>query len=363
MVFAIDASRANKKERTGVEWYSYHLIEEFKKTIPPDVRVVLYMQNEPTADLLPIPASWQIKILRWPFPFWTIFRLSLEMLWKKPDIFFSPANILPYFTPSKTSTTIHDVGFVCFSDCYSHSERRLQNFGVRRALTAATIFTPSNFTKQELMKIYSADPSKIFVTHLGHNTELLTAVSNSVNNAAEEYNIKKPYFLFVGRKERKKNIDGIMKAFKIFSEKHSDYSLVLAGPNANYELPISNYEVVNIAWIDNEERSYLMRNAEALLFPSLYEGFGLPILEAFNAGIPVITSNFSSMPEVAGEATLLIDPKNPADIAHAMERLITNPELKSRLVNAGLARLAKFSWEKCARETLTVIFPKNNGLG
>ena len=355
MLLAIDASRTNKKERTGVEWYSYFLIQEFKKIVPADTRVILYVQGEPLADLLPLPPNWEIKILRWPFRFWTIFRLSWEMLTHKPDIFFSPANILPFFTPAKTFTTIHDIGFKRFPECYGAGERRLQNFGVRHALRKADkIFTPSEFTKSELLTVYSAPAEKIAVTPLGYNTITATTVAETVHGILREHRIEKPYFLFIGRKDAKKNIAGIIEAFKIFRKKNPGYSLVLAGPG---KLQITNDElqITDIGWVDTEEKQALLKNCEAFIFPSLYEGFGLPILESFAAGTPVVTSNCASMPEVAGDAAILVNPKSSQEIADAMEKITKNPDLKSELIRRGTERLKNFSWIKCAKQTFEIL--------
>ncbi|MEK7067883.1 MAG: glycosyltransferase, partial [Patescibacteria group bacterium] len=129
-------------------------------------------------------------------------------------------------------------------------------------------------------------------------------------------------------------------------------SLVLAGPGEP-NIPISQYpNIFNLNWVNPEEKQTLLQNAEALLYPSLYEGFGLPILEAFDAGMPIITSNCASMPEVAGDAALLVNPKNTQEIADAMEKIIKNPDLKNELIQKGKERLKNFSWEKCARQTM-----------
>jgi len=366
MILGIDASRANKKERTGVEWYSYFLIREFKKLVPADARVILYLQSEPLPDILPLPPNWEIKILRWPFRFWTIFRLSWEMFWHKPDIFFSPANIPPFFTPEKTFTTIHDIGFKRFPECYSADERWLQDWGVRRAVkklntplrspssAGQAIFVPSEFTKKELVEVYGANAQKIIVTPLGFS-------SSAIPSSGEIKNIKKPYFLFIGRKESKKNISGLLEAFKIFQEKNPGYSLVLAGPpGIIHNTYYITQGVISLDWVSSADKQILLSNTEALLFPSLYEGFGLPILEAFSAGAPVITSNCASMPEVAGDAALLVDPKNPQEIAEAMNKITKNPALKAELIQKGLTRAQNFSWEKCAKDTLRILLGRQD---
>ncbi|MFC1612506.1 glycosyltransferase family 4 protein [Patescibacteria group bacterium] len=356
MMLGIDASRANKKKRTGVEWYSYFLIQKFKKLIPQDVDVILYSPSPLKKDLLPLPPNWKVKILNWPLGrFWTLLRFSWEMLQNKPDRLFVPSHIIPFFAPKKTFTTIHDIGFKRFPESYSWLQRLLQNFGTKRALSRAqTIFVPSEFTKKELKEVYGAPSEKITTTHLGSEAEPDTAVSSLI---IEKYKIKKPYLFYVGRLEKKKNIENIIRAFEIFSAQNPNYSLVLAGSPGygfnNVKCQMSNVKCLN--WIPTEDLPALMAEADIFLYPSLYEGFGIPILEAFSCGTPVITSNRASMPEVAGGAANLVNPESPEEIASAIQQILNNIELKQNLINKGLKRSQAFSWYKCALETLEII--------
>lgn len=347
MSIGIDASRANKEKRTGVEWYSYFLIQEFKRIVPADTQVILYSPTPLRDDLLPLPQNWEVRILRWPFArFWTIFRFSWEMLWRKPDALFVPSHIIPFFSPKRTFTTIHDIGFKRFPECYSWLGRCLQNFGTKRALhKAKKILTPSQFTKQELIKIYNAPEQKIIPIPHGCNTKLCAINADMV---LDKYKIKKPYLFYIGRLEKKKNIENILKAVKGLN-----ILLVLAGKKGlefpNYQLQITNYQY--LGWVNDKDAQMLMNEAEILLYPSLYEGFGFPILDAFSLGVPVITSNCASMPEVAGDAALLVNPKNPQEITEAIKKILTNPELKNNLISKGKERAKQFSWQTCAQKT------------
>lgn len=359
MIIGIDASRANKKERTGVEWYSYFLIQEFKRLVPAETKVWLYMQEPPCEDFLPLPPNWEARVLPWPFRFWTIFRLSWEMLWRKPDVFFSPANILPFFAPKKTFTTIHDIGFKRFPDCYGVFEKIIQNFGTRRAIKKSDkIFVPSEFTKKELIDAYGAGAEKIVITPLSSTAKSVAVATLLAGEILEKYKIKKPYFLYIGRKEDKKNTPRLVEAFKIFNQKNPEYSLVLAGPNKISDITYQMSNVKSIDWIGTEEKLILLQNCEAFVFPSLYEGFGLPILEAFAAEAPVITSGAASMPEVARDAAVFVDPQDAHDIAAAMEKIAKNSGLRQELAQKGKNRLADFSWEKCAGKTLEIMLQK-----
>ena len=366
MILGIDASRANKEKKTGVEWYSYFLIQEFKKIIPQNIQVVLYSPTPLRKDLLPLPSNWKVKILKWPpRKLWTIFRFSWEMLWHRPNILFVPSHIIPFFAPKKTFTTIHDIGFKKFPEVYSSFNRWLQDFGTRRALThASKIFTPSQFTKTQLLTTYKTlcaksnlAHSNIIITPLSYNKNLYKPdVQNPILHIAEKYEIKKPYLFYIGRLEKKKNINNIIEAFKIFNKDNPDYSLVLAGSKGagweNLQFKVQNSKLKILNWVPDKDVPHLMASAEIFLYPSLYEGFGIPILEAMASGTPVITSSCASMPEVAGDAALLINPNNPQEIAETIQRIINNPSLKQDLIQKGLIRCKQFSWEKCAEQTL-----------
>jgi len=358
MILAIDASRANQKEKTGVEWYSYFLIQEFKKIIPADIAVRLYIQKELNADLLPLPPNWEVKILRWPFRFWTVFRFSWEILLNKPDILFIPANIIPFFAPKKTFTTIHDIGFKRFPECYGKTERWLQDFGTKRAIRKArVIFTPSEFTKKELVNVYGANAKNIIPISLGFNFSTKSATETDV---LQKHGIKKPYFLYVGRKEYKKNIKNIIEGFKIFNEKNSEYYLVLVGKNGyGWDKIEKPKNIISLNWLPNNDIKVLMENAEIFLFPSLYEGFGMPILEAMSCGTPVITSNCASMPEIAGDAAYLVNPNNASEIAKAIKTIMLDEQVKKELKEKGVLRSKKFSWEKCAENSINSILKLN----
>ncbi|MBU4421572.1 glycosyltransferase family 4 protein, partial [Patescibacteria group bacterium] len=346
----IDASRANKKEKTGVEWYSYFLIQEFKKIIPQNTRVILYSPAPLCEDLLPLPANWQVKVLRWPFRFWTLIRFSWEMLWHKPDILFVPSHIIPFFPPKWTFTTIHDIGFKRFPKSYNGLDRCLQNFGVWRALKKCEkIFTPSEFTKKELMDVYSFPEKNIISIHLAHNVQSPTL---NIEEVLEKYGIKKPYLFYIGRLEKKKNIENLIKAVEGLG-----IDLALAGkPGFGFNsVKCQTSNVRYLGWVSQKDVSALIAGAEIFLFPSLYEGFGIPILEAFACGTPVITSNRASMPEVARDAALFVNPDNPEEIKNAITKILDNPELKQDLIEKGHKHCKEFSWQKCAEETFNEI--------
>ncbi len=372
MIIGIDASRANRAQKTGVEWYSYRLIEELKKIIPQTERVVLYSDEPLVGDLKKMPDNWSEKIIKsfrspkskkiW---LWTQLGLSFEMIFCRPDILFAPSHAMPIFHPKKTVITLHDIGFLKFPKAYKSPARAYHRFSAWFAAKFAwKILTPSEFTKKEIVATYKVNPEKIFITHLAPSIDF--SKNSPAEAILEKYKITKPYFLFVGRVEEKKNVLGLFSAFEIFNKlrnyenneitKNEMYNLVFAGlPGFGFEkLKKDNSRVVITGFVKDEDLPAIYKNAEALILPSFYEGFGIPVLEAFACGIPAIVSNTSSLPEVAGGAAILIHPNNPEEIAKAMEKIMDS-EIRRALIEKGNARIKDFSWQKTAQKTWEVL--------
>lgn len=379
MIIGIDASRANRAQKTGVEWYSYHLIQELKKIIPRDAEVILYSDDKLKGDLGNLPENWKEKIIKSPIQnpitkkgwLWTQLRLSLEMVFSRPDILFVPSHAIPLIHPKHTITTIHDIGFLRYPESYKTLGRIYHKFSSYFASKFAyKIIVPSEFTKGELMEIYKIPHWKIHVTHLGFNEikyNLKNTGDEEVKSVLRSYQIKKPYFLFVGRLEEKKNILNLIKAFDLFIKKTGlNHQLVLAGMPGfgflKFEELIKKLNlkdrVIITGFVKDENIPILYKNSKALILPSYYEGFGIPILEAFACGVPVIGSRSASIPEVANDSAILIDPKNVKELSHALQ-VVLNDLTRKVLIEKGLKRVREFSWERMAQKTWEIINLKN----
>lgn len=369
MLIGIDASRANKKNKTGTEWYSYHLIQALKK-IPfkPGDKFILYSKNKFKGDLANLPNNWQSKVLSWPFKYvWTHIRLCWEIFFNPPNVLFVPAHALPIFCRSKKVITVHDLGFKRFKKVYSFSQRIYAYFVHWWAHKKADkIIVPSNFTKEELIQLYHTKEEKIKVIHEGYDKKIfnLNKDQEKIKQLLKKYKIEKPYFLFVGRLEKKKNITNLIKAYsKLFNLKLkiSLPKLVLIGsPGFNYQEIASEIEkikplIYQIGYIQVNELVHFYHGAEAFIFPSLYEGFGLPILEAMACGVPVIASNAGSIPEIGNEAALYFNPNKIEEITNTLKEFLTDKNLKHQLKEKGLKNIEKYSWGKCAQETIKVL--------
>lgn len=356
MLIGIDTSRTTKPKLTGTEYYSIEIIKALAQ-IDRQNRYLLYAQLDPSKRLGKLPDNFKTKIM--PFPrLWSQIRLSWEMLWHKPNVLFVPSHTVPLIHPKNTVVTLHDLGFKHFPELYSPQEFAYHNWTMNfSSRNSSEIITPSEFTKQDLIKTYSLDPSKIHVVWHGFNKERFKINPNIK---------KKPYILFIGRIEEKKNIRNMIKAYGLLrKEAKTEHQLVLAGsPGFGYEgikaeiakLPLEiQKDIIEAGYISEEEYVRRLQEADIFLFTTNFEGFGMPIVEAFACGTPVVTSNVSCMPEIAGSAALTVNPRKPLEIAAALSRLINSPKLKQDLIFKGRMRARLFSWEKAAHETLAVL--------
>jgi len=362
MIIGIDASRAITKQRTGTEKYSRELIFAMAK-IDQTNSYRLYVGPNYDGSFNNLPNNFKVVIIN-RNKLWTQIGLSLEIIKNKPNVLFVPSHILPPLTPKHTVTTIHDLAWKYFPEAYSPKEIRLHDLGVRRAIKKnASIIVYSKSTFSDLKKYYRIDDKKVHLVPMGFTSKPGDGdISNKITDVSNS-----PYILFVGRLESKKNLVNLIKAYEMLrSERKILHRLVLVGkPGFGYEdikkeIESSKFsaDIFETGFVSDAERDYLYKKAELFAFPSLFEGFGYPILEAFAAGIPVVTSKISSMPEVAGRGAILVNPKKPFEIAAAMSQIINKPALKSKLVRAGNSELLKYSWEACARATLKVLESK-----
>lgn len=368
MIIGIDASRANRVLKSGTEWYSYYLILELAK-IDKNNRYFLYTPNKLEGKLAKLSENFKEKILRWPLKrLWTMLRLSFEMLLSPPDLLFVPAHIIPIVSPKNTVTTIHDVGFLRYPQLYSKRELKYHKFGLKQAIKKAKkIITISEFSKKELVELCHIPSEKIEVIYLGFSPKYKQIRDRQKTEAIlEKYHISKsiPYILYTGRLEYKKNTPRFILAFSKFKKETGlPHKLVLVGnQGVGIEEVLENIKKYNLekeiimpGWVSEEDLFYILSGASLFVFPSLYEGFGIPILEAMSCGVPVCASARASIPEVAGDAALFFNPENEEEMAKSIEKILKNPNLQKELKEKGKKRASVFSWGKCARKTLRML--------
>ena len=373
MLIGIDASRALRARRTGTENYSLQLIRHLLR-LDSGHAFRLYCHQPPPPDLFAPNAGARlaapdVRVIRLP-RLWTHARLSLELLASPPDVLFVPSHVLPAIHPRRSVVTIHDLGYHWFPEAHTASGRRQLDLSTRfNAATAAHVLADSQATKDDICRVYGTASDKITVVHLGRDESL-----RPVNDPARLRDVRsklgidrdgqtRPYLLYVGTLQPRKNLVRLIDAFATVVDIVPDLVLVLAGQRGWLAEPIFRRvdelglagRVIFPGFVADDDLPALLSGALAFVFPSLYEGFGIPVLEAQACGAPVLSSNTSSLPEVAGDSALLVDPLDTAAIAAGLARLVTDPELRNSLRTAGFANAAQFSWDRCARETLSVL--------
>ena len=297
---------------------------------------------------------------RHPFLFYLWFEHSIPYILNKikPDIFVSTDGYLSLSSNVKQLAVIHDLNFEHYPEDVPYLVRKYYKYYFPRfARKADRIVTVSDFSKNDIINCYNVDPGKIDISYNGAGEGFIKLTGEEKEIVLKKYSGGAPYFLFVGALHPRKNIKNLFLAFDIFKKRTgSDIKLLIVGEKqwwkedieAVYKNMIFKNEVVFTGHLHISELTDVMASALALTYVSYFEGFGIPILEAFNAGTPVITSNITSMPEVAGDAALLVDPFNPADISDAMIKISSDESLRKSLIEKGELRAKEFSWQKTA---------------
>ena len=276
--------------------------------------------------------------------------------------------VAPPFYSGKLVVMIHDIGFVHYPECFRRHEYIRQKLLIPINIKKADIvLTDSISSKADIVNIYNPEEAKVKVIYHGVTSEYTTLadLKNAKGILTGFYEIESNFILFVGRIDARKNIGSLINAFLFLKEKENiSHKLVIAGKKDFLpdrllrELKNSEYDndIIFTGYIQDEHLPLLYNLADVFVYPSLYEGFGLPCLEAMACGCPVVASNISSIPEVIGDAGMLIDPANVQEMASAIYEIISKKELKEDLRNKGLLRATQFSWENTAKKTLEVYY-------
>ncbi len=370
MKIGIDASRYGGSEATGVENYSFHIINSLIGNFAGSSkdRIVLY-SREAIFPKMKVAKNIENRVLK-TRRFWTLWALSKEMQHDRPDVLFVPSHVFPLSLAKKNYITIHDVAFRYLRSSYSFFQYHYLNWSTKVAVKKATkIIVPSKATAKDLVRFYKCPKKKIVVIPHGFaKPRLDKAHLDNLFEFSEIFkyfgiNEKLKYVFFVGRLESKKNLVRLVEAFAEFAEDHEDFKLVMAGkPGVGFDKILKKIQELKVAdkvvlpgYVTEGEKAALMKNCQIFAFPSLYEGFGLPLLEAFYYEKPVLCSNSSSLPEVGGKAVHYVDPLKVRDMAEGFKKLSDDRKYAGRLVAKGRERLHHFTWEKAARKTSKVL--------
>jgi len=346
----------------GIGWFSYQTLKRITQNNP-DVHFV-FLFDRPydesfifSENITPVLLSPQA---RHPFLYYAWLQFSVKGLLNKmkPDLFLSPDGFLALGAKCKQLPVIHDLNFIHYPKDSKWLTSRYYNYYFPRFAKEATrIATVSEFSKQEITTHYTIDPNKIDVVYNGIHSFFKPLDELNKQKTKEKFSAGKNYFVNVGSLHPRKNIPTLIKAFAEFKkESHSDFKLVLAGPGfwglsdidkALEESGVKN-DIVFTGRLSDEDLALVLGSAVALTFIPYYEGFGIPLVEAMEAEVPIITSNVTSLPEVAGNAALLVNPKEINAIKNAMLRIFREEDLRKDLIEKGKIQKQKFCWDKSA---------------
>lgn len=351
--------RSTLKRKTGVGHYTLNLVNHLAK-IDTVNEYVLYSRIKffsREKKLPPLPGSnFYHRVNR--------FDLPLDLVIGKVDIFHTSSYNLSPPKTGKLVITVHDVIHKAYPMGHSKDTREEIDGNLRRVLKKADrLIAISQTTKTDILKWYSVYEEKIKVIYPGVNEQVnQIEKSNSLfNRLKEKYNISDKFLLFVGTIEPRKNIEGLIKAYRILKRKHRlPHQLVIVGMkgwmySGVFDLAKNSgleEEIIFTDYISTEDLNLFYNFADVFIYPSFYEGFGFPIVEAFRCGTPVITSNTSSCAEIAGDAAILIDPYDPGEIVEAVLKTVDDVGLRNKLKDKGLDRAKLFLWEDAAKKTL-----------
>jgi glycosyltransferase involved in cell wall biosynthesis len=374
MLIGVDASRVARALRTGTEAYSLHLIRSLIETgndhsfrLYTPVPLSLSLEDD-VARVSPsggrVSPCDEVRVI--PFPrLWTQVRLAWEVSRHSPDVLFVPAHVMPLVCPAPSVVTVHDLGYLHYPKSHRPLDRWYLDWTTRRhARLAACVIADSQATRADLIRHYRANPDRVVVVYPGLD-ESLTRVDapEAIAAAKTRYGIGGDYLLYLGTLQPRKNLVRLVEAFARLQSSTADLQIVLAGKKGwLYDDLFARVETLGLkdrvlftGYVADDDKAALLSGALALVYPSLYEGFGLPVLEAMACGTPVLTSNVSSLPEVAGDAAFLVDPLDVGAMAEGMSRLISDGDLRHALVEKGYQQIQRFSWADAARQVLQVL--------
>lgn len=362
MIIGYDGSRISVAQRTGTEQYSYLLLKHLVG-LEDEHRYRVYTREWIDDPVFKSPKVEQ-RVISWS-RLWTQGGLAWELWRSKPDVLFIPAHTLPVLRPFgiKSVVTIHDLGYEWLPQYHQFPHKLYLNKSTEFAARFATrLIAVSEFTRQDLVTKLKTPVAKIDMVYEGVDLADMQPVGRGkIATVLQKYKIDRPYLLFVGTVQPRKNLVRLVEAFAK-SGKADEMDLVIAGgrgwmSDEIYEAPAVfgvEQSVKFLGYIDEEDKAALYSGARATVLVSLFEGFGLPMIESMACQTPVLSANSSSLSEVVGEAGVLVNPESVEDIAAGIIKVTEDEALRRRLVTEGLEQIKKFDWQRAAQETVAV---------
>jgi len=352
MLIGVDASRVTRRHRTGTENYSLHVLRNLLEQ--DDVnRYRLYASQSINSGLLPSTSRTSQRVIRLP-RLWTQVGLSREMLSAPPDVLFVPSHVLPLICPARSVVVVYDVGHRFFPRAHTVPEWLYVEWAIRRHVRRATaLLTISESSKRDLVRLYGADPARIDVAYPAVEAAFQPASREKVARVRQKYGLADRYVFHLGTVKPRKNLPRLVQAF---ARLDADTQLVLGGMTTHGGVAVSRAieqsgvgeRVKRLAYVPGEDLPALYSGASAVAIVSLYEGFGMPALEALACGAPLVASNRGSLPEIVADAGVIVDPLDVHSITDGLLAAFANAD---RLRAAGPNRARRFTWAEAARVT------------
>ena len=372
MKIAININELTLKQETGVKIYTREIVGALGQ-IDRENEYILYYNGRDRFQTCPYGDydNFKLKAVRSQFPFWTYTKFPKEIKKDKPDILFMPIQTVPFFNKPKNIkivVTVHDLAYLVFPDHFTNIDKKRLDYHTKRAVNMADeIIVPSEATKKDIIKYYKIEKDKIHCIH--HGTvpfdDKKLAESSKKGDFESKINNYKPFILFVGTIQPRKNIERLIEAFEKVrnrNEKYADLKLIIAGAKGWMSGSIYNKakkskyssDIIFTGGVKNDQLRELYENALMFVLPSLYEGFGLPVLEAMSFGLPCIVSDNSALSEIVDSHALLVDAYSSDDIAQKINMYLNHENLRKDYGLRSVENASQYKWEYSAKKLIDV---------
>src|SRR3972149_7961655 len=357
MIIGVDGNEANVKNRVGSGKYAYELLQQFAKISSYSssdlvrlgsreaslkvssrqartIKFLIHLKQPPLPDLPKESENFKYKVFG-PKKLWTQFALPINLMFgRRPDVFFSMAHYGPRFSKVPYVVTIHDLSYLHYPELFKKSDLlQLRSWTKYSVQNATHIIAVSQTTKDDIVKNYHVDPAKITVTYEGYDQSRIKPQSESqINRMKKKYQIDGNYIIFVGTLQPRKNLERLIEAFEKLTRNQKpetrNLQLVIVGKRGwMYDQIFEQIKSLNLGqkviftdYVPNNDLSALISGSLAYVLPSLWEGFGIPVIEAQACGVPVVVSNISSLPEILADSGILVDPQKTDSIAEGIKK-------------------------------------------